>query len=82
MKCPLDFIQEENNMSTKANTLQKKKLLRAVRNRNTKVSNHNFATKTLKKVEPILSKDTQQVRNTKIAILEENKRRKIERGVK
>ena len=82
MKYLLDSIQGENNMSTKANTLQKKKLLKAVRNRNKKVSSHNFETKTLRPVPPVPMNNTEQLIEKRQRHINHNKNMRIERGIK
>ena len=61
-------------------TLRENKRLKAVRRRNKKVSNHNFETKTLTKLPMINDKDTQQVKDDKIALQNYNKQKRIERG--
>ena len=69
-------------MSIKYNILQKNKLLKAVRRRNEKVSNHNFETKTLKPVSPMPLDDNEQVKEERREHIEYNKLLRKARGVK
>ena len=69
-------------MSTKRNVLQKEKLLKTVRRRNGKVSNHNFETKTLKPVPPIPLNSSEQVKEERREQIQHNKIMRIERGTR
>lgn len=60
--------------------MTERKRLKAIRRRNRKVKNHNFATKTLKKVEPIFRGDSKKVMEAKEEAMEINKQRRIQRN--
>lgn len=62
--------------------MTERKRLKAVRRRNTKVSNHNFETKTLIPVEPIIGEITQRLLDSRQRHLAINKQRRIERNEK
>ena len=68
-------------MSIKRNVLQKEKLLKAVRRRNGKVSNHNFETKTLVPVQPLVSNQQSELDN-RAKHIAHNKEMRIEREMK
>ena len=60
--------------------MSERKRLKTVRRRNTKVNNHNFATKTLKKVDPIYKHDSEKLKKAKQGVIDINKQRRIERN--
>ncbi len=66
-------------MGTKTQTLKVKKLLKAVRRRNRKVKSHNFETKTLNPVEPIIGQITQRLLNERQRQFKHNKGMRIQR---
>lgn len=64
----------------KSQTLKVKKLLKAIRRRNKMVKSHNFETKTLNPVTPIIGKATQRLLDIRTKEFRHNKEMRIERG--